>query len=62
MFAWVKAKNPDRFGALLKSASIKVVAGQHCGADPEEGWFRISLGLDAARMDEAMEAFALKEQ
>lgn len=62
MFAWVKAKNPDRFVALLKSANVKVVSGQYCGADPEEGWFRISLGLSEAKMDEAMEAFSAKEQ
>lgn len=56
MFAWIKTENSWDFDEILRRAGIKVVKGEHCGADPEAGWYRISLGQTRAKMKAAMEA------
>ena len=54
MFAWVRAKNPNRFKELLGKAKVKVVGGTFCGG--QDDWFRVSLGVMPNVMHEAVRA------
>lgn len=54
MFAWVRARNPDRFKELLGRAKVKVVGGAFCGG--QDDWFRVSLGVMPNVMHEAVRA------
>jgi aspartate/methionine/tyrosine aminotransferase len=52
MFAWVQAKDPERFKQLLARAKVKVVGGTACGGG--EDWFRVSLGVTPNAMKAAV--------
>ncbi len=59
MFAWVRAKDPERFKDLLSRAKVRVVGGQFCGY-PDD-WFRISLGVMPEVMQAAVKAIEAQE-
>lgn len=54
MFAWVQAKNPDSFKALIGKAKVKMIDGKYCGV--EDGWFRVSMGVTPQAMRDAVQA------
>lgn len=55
MFAWIQAKNPERFADALRDAKVMVVTGAACG-DPTPGRYRISLGNTPDVHQEALTA------
>lgn len=54
MFAWVRARDPDRFKELLGRAKVKVVGGAFCGG--QDDWFRVSFGVMPNVMHDAVRA------
>lgn len=54
MFAWVRARDPDRFKEMLGRAKVKVVGGVFCGGQGD--WFRVSLGVMPDTMHDAVRA------
>lgn len=59
MFAWVRARDPERFKGLLSRAKVRVVGGQFCGVTDD--WFRISLGVLPEVMHAAVKAIIAQE-
>ncbi len=54
MFAWVKARDPEKFDWALEQAKVKVIPGKACGA--EYGWYRINAGHKYLYTVDAMQA------
>lgn len=54
MFAWVRARDPNRFKELIGRAKVKVVGGSFCGG--QDDWFRVSLGVMPNVMHDAVRA------
>lgn len=57
MFAWVRAKDAEKFSEALRKAEIKTINGVNFGIE-DKNWHRISLGCHKFQMEEAMEDFS----
>ncbi len=54
MFAYIKARDPEKFDWALEQAKVKVIPGKACGG--EYGWYRINAGHKYLYTTEAMQA------
>jgi aspartate/methionine/tyrosine aminotransferase len=54
MFAWVRARDPEKFDWALEQSNVKVIPGKACGDD--YGWYRINCGHTTWYTRDAMEA------
>lgn len=54
MFAWFKARDPNRFATALHATKTLLVTGEACGVSKYDGWYRMSMGHEVEFTERAL--------